>query len=142
MPEFPPMPLLPVSPQIARRFMRRELLLDAPAPDTATALAPHVYIQIDPITAPGPMHALTLRTRALNSRGGGLPTHIHSPGRPGFEHYIPHTGTLVASPAEAWPHLAPLLANRRLRRTAAYRRKLSPKHEQLEIGRASCRERV
>ncbi|HKB57147.1 MAG TPA: crosslink repair DNA glycosylase YcaQ family protein [Lacunisphaera sp.] len=131
MPEFPRMPLLPVSPEIARRFMRRALLLDAPAPDIATALAHHGYIQIDPINVTGRMHDLILRNRVLNYREGGLHTHIHSPGRPGFEHYIPHTGILVAFPAEAWPHLAPLLANRRLRRTAAYRRKLSPKHEQL-----------
>jgi uncharacterized protein YcaQ len=122
---------LQVSPAAARRFMRRALLLDAPVPDIATALAHHGYIQIDPINVTGRMHDLILRNRVLNYREGGLHTHIHSPGRPGFEHYIPHTGILVAFPAGAWPHLAPLLATRRLRRSAAYRRKLSPKHEQL-----------
>lgn len=33
----------------ARRFMRRALLLDAPVPTVADALAHHGYIQIDPI---------------------------------------------------------------------------------------------
>lgn len=122
---------LTVSPAAARRFMRRALLLDTPAPDIATALAHHGYIQIDPINVTGRMHDLILRNRVHDYREGGLHAHIHSALRPGFEHYIPHTGILVAFPAGAWPHLAPLLATRRLRRSAAYRRKLSPKHEQL-----------
>ena len=125
------MPPLSVSPAAARRFMRRALLLDAPASGIAAALAHHGYIQIDPINVTGRMHDLILRNRVRDYREGGLHAHIHAPGRPGFEHYIPHTGILVAFPADAWPHLAPLLAGRRLRRSAAYRRKLSPKHEQL-----------
>ena len=120
-----------VSPNIARRFMRRVLLLDEPAPDIATALAHHGYIQVDPINVTGRMHDLILRNRVRDYREGDLHAQIHSPGRPGFEHYYPHVGILVAFPGEAWPYLAPLIARRRLRRSAAYRRKLSPKHEQL-----------
>lgn len=119
------MPPLSVTPVAARRFMRRALLLDTPAPGIAAALAHHDYIQIDPINVTGRMHDLILRNRVRDYREGGLHALMHSPGRPGFEHYIPHTGILVAFPAEAWPHLAPLLAGRRLRRRAAYRR-LSP----------------
>ena len=120
-----------VSPAAARRFMRRALLLDEPAPDIATALAHHGYIQIDPINVTGRMHDLILRNRVRDYREGALHAHIHSTERPGFEHYFPHAGILVAFPAAAWPYLAPLISRRRLRRSAAYRRKLSPKHEQL-----------
>jgi len=37
----------------ARRFVRRAVLIDAPAPDIATVLAHLGYIQIDPINAGG-----------------------------------------------------------------------------------------
>ena len=125
------MPPLRVTAAHARRFLRRALLLDAPAPDVATALAHHGYIQIDPINVCGRMHDLILRNRVTGYREGDLHTHLHSPARPGFEHYLPTAGILVAYPAEAWACLVPLLHARRLRRSPAYRRKLSPKHEQL-----------
>ena len=122
---------LKVSLAAARRFMRRALLLDEPALDIATALAHHGYIQVDPINVTGRMHDLILRNRVRDYREGGLHAHIHAPDRPGFEHYFPHAGILVAFPADAWSYLAPLITRRRLRRSTAYRRKLSPKHEQL-----------
>lgn len=122
---------LRVDPLSARRFLRRALLFDAPAPDVATALAHHGYIQIDPINVCGRMHDLILRNRVRGYREGDLHRHIHSPPRPGFEHYFPDAGILVAFPADAWPYLAPLLASRRLRRSAAYRRRLAPTHETL-----------
>lgn len=122
---------LQITPEHARRFTRRAVLLDTPAPDIATALAHHGYIQIDPINVCGRMHDLILRNRVAGYREGDLHDFIHSPARPGFEHYFPHDGILVAFPAEAWPYLSPLIASRRLRRGPAYRRKLGPKHEAL-----------
>jgi uncharacterized protein YcaQ len=122
---------LKITPAHARCFARRAVLLDTPAPDVATALAHHGYIQIDPINVCGRMHDLILRNRVAGYREGDLHHFIHSPARPGFEHYFPHDGILVAFPAEAWPYLSPLLASRRLRRSPAYRRKLAPKHEAL-----------
>ena len=118
-----------LEPATARRFLRRALLLDTPAPDVATALAHHGYIQIDPINVCGRMHDLILRNRVAGYREGDLHAHIHTPARPGFEHYFPHAGILVAFPAAAWPYLAPLIDSRRLRSSPAYRRMLSPKHE-------------
>ena len=61
----------------ARRFMRRALLLDEPAPDIATALAHHGYIQIDPINVCGRMHDLSLRNRVRDYPEGGLMQHLH-----------------------------------------------------------------
>ena len=101
------MPPLRISPVTARRFLRRALLLDAPAPDVATALEHHGYIQIDPLNVCGRMHDLILRNRVAAYREGDLLNHIHSAARPGFEHYFPHAGILVAFPAAAWPYLAP-----------------------------------
>ena len=124
-------PPLLITPEAARRFLRRALHLDTPAPSVAAALAHHGYIQIDPINVCGRMHDLILRNRVAGYREGDLHAHIHSVERPGFEHYYPDAGILVAFPADAWPYLAPLIANRRLRRGAAYRRQLSPKHEAL-----------
>ena len=40
---------LTISAETARRFHRRAVLLDAPAPEIATALVHHGYVQIDPI---------------------------------------------------------------------------------------------
>lgn len=125
------MSLLKITPEHARRFARRAVLLDTPAPDVGTALAHHGYIQIDPINVCGRMHDLILRNRVAGYREGDLHDFIHSPARPGFEHYFPLDGILVAFPAEAWPYLSPLITSRRLRRSPAYRRKLSPKHEAL-----------
>ena len=122
---------LRVTPEAARRFLLRALLLDSPAPSVAAALDHHGYIQIDPLNVCGRMHDLILRNRVAGYREGDLLNHIHSPARPGFEHYFPHAGILVAFPAAAWPFLAPLIRSRQLRAGAAYRRKLSPKHEAL-----------
>ena len=135
-----PPPLL-ITPETARRFLRRALHFDTPAPTVAAALAYYGFIQIDPINVCGRMHDLILRNRVTGYCEGDLHAHIHATdlalrrlgevGRPGFEHYYPDAGILVAFPSDAWPYLAPLIANRRLRRGAAYRRKLSPKHEAL-----------
>lgn len=125
------MSALLITPDTARRFLRRAMLVDQPAPDVASALAHHGYIQIDPLNVCGRMHDLILRNRVAGYREGDLLNHIHSPARPGFEHYLPHAGVLVAFPAAAWPYLAPLIHHRRLRPSSAYRRKLSPKHEAL-----------
>lgn len=57
--------------------MRRALLLDHPAPDVATALAHHGYIQIDPINVCGRMHDLILRNRVHGYREGDLMRHLH-----------------------------------------------------------------
>ncbi|MBI3886953.1 MAG: YcaQ family DNA glycosylase [Opitutae bacterium] len=122
---------LRLAPATARRFHRRALLLDTPAPTVAAALDHHGYIQIDPLNVCGRMHDLILRNRVAGYREGDLLNHLHSPARPGFEHYLPHAGILVAFPAAAWPYLSPLLASRRLRPGPAYRRPLSPKHEAL-----------
>lgn len=54
---------LALAPAVARRFMRRALMLDTPAPDIGAALAHHGYIQIDPINVTGRMHDLILRNR-------------------------------------------------------------------------------
>jgi hypothetical protein len=99
----------------ARRFVRRAVLLDAPAPDIATALAHLGYVQIDPINICGRMHDLILRHRVTGYREGALHEYIHSPGRPGFEHYLQGGhGILVAFPAGAWPFLtARMLAQSR-----------------------------
>ncbi len=108
-------PPLRVSPLAARRFVRRALGLDAPHADVAAALAHHGYVQIDPINICGRMHDLILRNRVRGYREGALHEFIHSPaparrnggeaGRPGFEHYLPGQGILVAFPLEAWPRL-------------------------------------
>jgi uncharacterized protein len=90
----------------ARRFVRRALLLDAPAPDVATALRHLGYVQIDPINVCGRMHDLILRNRVAGYREGALHDYIHGPGRPGFEHYLQGGhGVLVALPTSAWPFL-------------------------------------
>lgn len=130
-------PPLTVSPATARRFMRRALLLDAPAPDVATALAHHGYVQIDPINVTGRMHDLILRNRVAGYREGDLMRHLHGDGtvrpaaqRTAFEHHLPSAGTLVAFTADAWPHLrAAMLA--RTRRSGAWSGRLTPKQKQL-----------
>ena len=106
-------PALHVTPLAARRFVRRALALDAPHPDIAAALAHHGYIQIDPINICGRMHDLILRNRVRDYREGALHDFIHSPARPGFEHYLIGQGILVAFPIEAWPYLTGRMARRR-----------------------------
>ncbi len=91
----------------ARRFLRRALLLDAPAPDVATALRHLGSVQIDPINVCGRMHDLILRNRVAEYREGALHGYLHAPARPGFEHYLQGGhGVLVALPVSAWPFLA------------------------------------
>ncbi len=128
---------LRLDPAIARRFMRRALLLDAPAPDVATALAHHGYIQIDPINVCGRMHDLILRNRVLNYREGDLMRHLHGESaslaahqRLAFEHHLPTDHTLVALPLDAWPHLLAAM-RRRTHRSGAWSGRLSPKQKQL-----------
>ena len=86
---------LHLDPASARRFMRRALLLDVPAPDVATALAHHGYIQIDPINVTGRMHDLILRNRVHAYQEGDLMRHLHGTQRPlppsrrkAFEHHL------------------------------------------------------
>lgn len=130
----------------ARRFMRRALLLDTPAPDIASALAHHGYVQIDPINVCGRMHDLILRNRVLGYREGGLMRHLHgnesdkltlerggglsAAARRAFEHHIPSTGILVAFPTDAWPHLQAEM-RRRTRRSGAWSGRLTPRQKQL-----------
>ena len=92
--------------------MQRALLFDQPAPDVATALEHHGFLQIDPINVCGRMHDLILRNRVADYREGYLMRHIHGKDKPlppksriAFEHHQPATGNLVAFPHDAWPHL-------------------------------------
>lgn len=111
--------------------MRRALLLDTPAPDIATALTHHGYVQIDPINVCGRMHDLILRNRVADYREGALHTWLHSSARPGFEHYLPGaTSILVAYERTAWPLLAERIRTRRLR-GGTFARKLSATNERL-----------
>lgn len=128
---------LTLSPETARRFMRRAVLLDGPAPDTASALAHHGYIQIDPINVTGRMHDLILRNRVADYREGGLMRHVHGAGtvlpakqRTAFEHHLPFASTLVAFQAEAWPYLLAVMRSRQ-HRTGAWSGRLSPKQKEL-----------
>jgi uncharacterized protein len=122
----------------ARRFLRRALLLDAPAPDVATALAHHGYIQIDPINVCGRMHDLILRNRVRDYPEGGLMRHLHGTAatplraaqRTALEHHIPSANTLVAFPLEAWPHLQAVM-RARTRQTSAWSGRLSPRQKEL-----------
>lgn len=108
------LPALKLTPAAARAFVRQALLLDRPAPDIATALAHHGYVQIDPINVCGRMHDLILRNRVAGYREGGLMRHLHgepaaplaAADRTAFEHHLPsQQNILVAFPLDAWPHL-------------------------------------
>lgn len=128
---------LTLSPETARRFMRRALLLDAPAPDIGTALAHHGYIQIDPINVTGRMHDLILRNRVRDYREGGLMRHLHGEDKPlpakqrtAFEHHLPFANTLVAFPLDAWPYLLAVMRSRQ-HRTGAWSGRLSPRQKEL-----------
>lgn len=142
---------LRLDPTTARRFMRRALLLDTPAPDISTALAHHGYIQIDPINVCGRMHDLILRNRVSDHREGGLMRHLHgdfpekSPlerggaerrgvlpaaARTAFEHHLPTDHTLVALPLDAWPHLQAEMRHR-TRRNGSWSGRLSPKQKDI-----------
>jgi uncharacterized protein YcaQ len=128
---------LTLDPLTARRFMRRALLLDEPAPDVATALAHHGYIQIDPINVCGRMHDLILRNRVRAYPEGGLMRHLHGDGtilaardRQAFEHHLPTDHTLVALTLDAWPHLQARM-RQRTRQTGAWSGRLTPKQKAL-----------
>ncbi|SDR72606.1 crosslink repair DNA glycosylase YcaQ family protein [Opitutus sp. GAS368] len=130
---------LPLSPETARRFMRRAVLLDAPAPDIATALAHHGYIQIDPINVTGRMHDLILRNRVRDYREGGLMRHLHGDGtllsaarRTAFEHHLPTEHTLVALTPDAWPFLLAAMRHR-THASGAWSGRLSPKQKELTV---------
>ena len=132
-------PMLPaplkVSPEIARRFHRRAVLLDALVPDVATALSHHGYIQIDPINICGRMQEHILRNRVTGYREGDLMRHLHGDGRlftaeqrTAFEHHLPDTNVLVAFPLDAWPHLLAAM-HRRTRRHGAWSGKLTAREK-------------
>jgi len=131
------MPPPRVSAETARRFLRRALLLDTPAPDIATALAHHGYIQIDPINVCGRMHDHILRHRVAGYREGDLMRHLHGDATPkpaaqrtAFEHHIPSANTLVAFPLEAWPHLRAVM-RRRTYGSGSWSGRLSPRQREL-----------
>jgi len=116
------MPPLRVTAAHARRFHRRAVLLDAPAPDVAAALAHHAYVQIDPINVCGRMHDLILRNRVAGYREGDLMRHLHGDGdalhrerRVAFEHFLPYPGVLAAFPCDAWPWLRRAMRERAAR---------------------------
>ncbi len=126
---------LRLDPSTARRFMRRALLLDTPAPDIGTALAHHGYIQIDPINVCGRMHDLILRNRVRDYAEGGLMRHLHGETHPllpaartAFEHHLPTDHTLVALTPDAWPHLQAEMRHR-TRRNGAWSGRLTPKQK-------------
>ena len=128
---------LKLDPPTARRFMRRALLLDLPAPDIATVLAHHGFIQIDPINIAGRMHDHILRNRVSGYAEGGLMRHLHggvaplpAAQRTAFEHHIPAANILVAFPLDAWPHLLGVM-RARTRQTGAWSGRLSPRQREL-----------
>lgn len=103
----------PFSSAQLRRFLLRIHGFDTPFPSVASALDHLGYVQIDPINVCGRMHDLILRNRIAHYPENGLHDFIHSPERPGFEHYLPGQGILVAFPAGAWPFLRPAMEERR-----------------------------
>ncbi len=118
--------------------MRRATQLDTPAPDLLSALAHLGYVQIDPINVCGRMHDLILRHRVAGYTEGGLMRFLHgeavtpkpASARIAFEHHLPTAHTLVALPADAWPHLLGQM-RARTRRGGAWSGRLSPKQKQL-----------
>lgn len=129
--------VLHVTPTAARRFMRRVLLLDQPAPDVAAALAHHGYVQIDPINVCGRMHDLILRNRVAGYQEGDLMRHLHGNEAPrpaaertAFEHHLPATGVLVAFGLEAWPHLQAAMRTR-TRQSGAWSGRLTAREKEL-----------
>jgi uncharacterized protein YcaQ len=130
---------LTLDPATARRFMRRALLLDEPAPDLASALAHHGYIQIDPINVCGRMHDLILRNRVRDYREGDLMRHLHggperlpAARRLAFEHHLPTDHTLVAFTLDAWPYLLAAM-RRRTYGAGSWSGRLSPKQKELSV---------
>jgi uncharacterized protein YcaQ len=128
---------LKVSPETARRFHRRAVLLDTPAPDIGAVLAHHGYIQIDPINICGRMQEHILRHRVHGYREGDLLRHLHGDGpgltaerRMAFEHHLPDSNVLVAFPLDAWPHLRAAM-HRRTSHRSAWSGKLTVREKQL-----------
>lgn len=135
---MPPTPI-PVDRDAARRFMRRAVLLDQPAPNLATALDHLGYVQIDPINVCGRMHDLILRHRVAGYREGDLMRHLHgndavppAEARIAFEHHLPTLHTLVALTPDAWPHLLAEM-RQRTRRHGAWSGRLTPTQKQLAV---------
>lgn len=129
--------VLEITPLTARRFMRRALLLDHPAPDVGAALAHHGYIQIDPINVCGRMHDLILRNRVAGYREGDLMRHVHGGDTPltvtqrrAFEHHLPSNGILVVFTPDAWPHLLAVM-RARTKRAGAWSGRLTPREKEL-----------
>jgi uncharacterized protein len=133
-------PPLKISCDLARRFQRRALLLDAPQTDVATVLDHHGCIQIDPINVCGRMHDLILRHRVAGYREGDLMRHLHgvesnrlaAEQRVAFEHHLPSSGILVAFPLEAWPHLHAGM-RRRTYGAGSWSGRLTPRQKELSI---------
>jgi uncharacterized protein YcaQ len=118
---------------VARRFLRRVHFLDQPAPDIATVLAHHGFIQIDPINVSGRMQDHILRNRVLGYREGDLMRHLHPTGpRTAFEHHLPSTNNLSALPLDAWPHLQAGM-RRRTRSPGAWGGRLTPREKEVAI---------
>ncbi len=129
--------VIEISREHARRFHRQAVLLDAPAPTVARALAHHGYIQIDPINVCGRMHDLIARNRVAGYREGDLMRYLHGDGavltpaqRVAFEHHLPSTGILVAFDLDAWPHLQTEMRSR-TKRTSAWSGRLSKREREL-----------
>ncbi|MBI5381880.1 MAG: YcaQ family DNA glycosylase [Opitutae bacterium] len=125
-----PNAVLALSVSEARRFMRSAVGLDAPTADIGDALEHLGYVQIDPINVCGRMHDLILRNRVADYREGALHAFLHGPKRPGFEHFLPEAGILVAFPRAAWPYLLSHM-RRRQAQTRGYLSQLSATEEKL-----------
>lgn len=129
---------LHLTPEHARRFARRAVLLDAPVPSTAAAIDHLGYVQIDPINVCGRMHDHILRPRVQGYREGDLMRHLHGASgatpaaatRQAFEHHLPLAHTLVAFPLDAWPFLLAEM-RQRPRRAGAWSGRLSPRQREI-----------
>lgn len=104
----------------ARRFQRRALLLDRPAPNIGAALDRLGFVQLDPINVCGRMQDLILRNRVTGYREGDLIRYLHGPAnqplppaqRTAFEHHLPHSNVLAALTLDAWPFLLAAMRQR------------------------------
>lgn len=130
-------PAVEVTPEIARRFHRRAVLLDERVPGVGVALDHLGYVQIDPVNVCGRMHDLILRNRVAGYREGDLMRHLHGEDaalppeqRRAFEHHLPSSAVLVAFPLEAWPHLLGAM-KARTRRSGAWSGWLTPREREL-----------
>ena len=110
----------------ARRFALLATGLVDPFADVGSALAHLGFIQIDPINVCGRMHEHIARNRIRDYRRGDFHRHLHGvteeetadapvldyPERTAFEHFHPQRIVLAGFPAEAWPFLRPIMAQR------------------------------